>query len=77
VSGLLGAIQGTPNRNLNVATPIFGATSQLIGTAGSSLNGIAQSAIQLGQRVAGTQVPGAPTTSNTVTGGRNSSQNIN
>jgi hypothetical protein len=71
VGGLLGAIQGTPNRNVNIATPIFGATAQLIGTAGASLNNVAQSALQLGQRVAGTQVPGAPTTSNTVTSGRN------
>jgi hypothetical protein len=34
-AGILNAVQQTPNRNINVATPIFGATPSNTGTAGS------------------------------------------
>jgi hypothetical protein len=35
LSGITNAVQGTPNRNLNVSTPIFGATPSTTGTASS------------------------------------------
>ena len=36
VSGITNSVQQTPNRNLNVSTPIFGATPTTTGTAGVS-----------------------------------------
>ena len=39
VSGITNAVQQTPNRNINVVTPIFGASPTTLGTAGAPVNG--------------------------------------
>ncbi|MFY8212191.1 MAG: hypothetical protein ACOVLB_05985 [Candidatus Nanopelagicus sp.] len=39
LSGITNAVQQTPNRNLTVATPIFGATPSILGTAGAPTQG--------------------------------------
>lgn len=38
VAGITNAVQQTPNRNINVVTPIFGATPTNLGTAGAPVN---------------------------------------
>ena len=39
VAGITNAVQQTPNRNINVITPIFGASPTTLGTAGAPVNG--------------------------------------
>jgi len=39
ISGIKNAVQQTPNRNLTVVTPIFGASPTTLGTAGAPVNG--------------------------------------
>lgn len=39
VAGITNAVQQTPNRNINVVTPIFGASPTTLGTAGAPVNG--------------------------------------
>jgi len=58
VSGIINSVGGTPNRNINVATPIFGAIQSAIGTAGAKLAGALSSPQQVGVRYAGSQTPG-------------------
>jgi len=41
VAGITNAVQQTPNRNINVVTPIFGATPTSLGTAGTPPNATA------------------------------------
>jgi hypothetical protein len=41
VAGITNAVQQTPNRNINVVTPIFGATPTSLGTAGTPPNAAA------------------------------------
>jgi len=48
VSGLTGALSGTPNRNVNVLTPVFGAAQNLIGTAGAALSKVQVSPTKVG-----------------------------
>jgi hypothetical protein len=38
VAGITNAVQQTPNRNINVVTPVFGATPTNLGTAGAPVN---------------------------------------
>lgn len=47
LSGITNAVQQTPNRNLTVATPIFGATPSILGTAGAPTQGKA-APVQIG-----------------------------
>jgi hypothetical protein len=56
VSGITNSVAQTPNRNINVATPIFGAVQTAIGTAGAKLSGAQSSPQQIGRNVAGNQV---------------------
>jgi len=58
VNGIINSVGGTPNRNINVATPIFGAIQSAIGTAGAKLAGALSSPQQVGVRYAGSQTPG-------------------
>jgi len=44
VAGITNAVQQTPNRNINVVTPIFGATPSSLGTAGTPPNASASPA---------------------------------
>jgi hypothetical protein len=44
VAGITNAVQQTPNRNINVVTPIFGATPTSLGTAGTPPNATASPA---------------------------------
>ena len=39
VAGITNAVQQTPNRNITVVTPIFGASPTTLGTAGAPVNG--------------------------------------
>jgi hypothetical protein len=57
VAGITNSVAQTPNRNVNVATPIFGAIQSGIGTAGAKLSGAQSSPQQVGRNVAGRQVP--------------------
>jgi hypothetical protein len=57
VAGLTNTLAGTPNRNVTVATPIFGAVQNAIGTAGAKLSGAQSSPQQVGVNYAGKQVP--------------------
>ena len=41
VAGITNTIQQTPNRNINVITPVFGSTSTVLGTAGTPINAAA------------------------------------
>jgi hypothetical protein len=41
VAGITNAVQQTPNRNINVVTPIFGASPSTLGTAGAPVNAAA------------------------------------
>ena len=45
VAGITNAVQQTPNRNINVVTPIFGATPTTLGTAGAPVNAAASPAV--------------------------------
>ena len=57
VAGITNAVQQTPNRNINVITPIFGATPTVLGTAGTPVNATA-SPQQIGPNPnAGNRVP--------------------
>jgi hypothetical protein len=57
VAGITNAVQQTPNRNISVITPIFGATPSTLGTAGTPVNAIA-SPQQIGPNPnAGNRVP--------------------
>ena len=57
VAGITNAVQQTPNRNINVVTPIFGATPTTLGTAGTPINA-ASSPQQIGPNPnAGNRVP--------------------
>jgi hypothetical protein len=47
VAGITNAVQQTPNRNINVVTPIFGASPTSLGTAGTPVNAAA-SPVQIG-----------------------------
>jgi hypothetical protein len=38
VAGITNAVQQTPNRNINVITPVFGSTGTNLGTAGTPIN---------------------------------------
>ena len=58
VNGIINSVGGTPNRNINVATPVFGAIQSAIGLAGSKLAGALSSPQQVGVRYAGSQTPG-------------------
>jgi hypothetical protein len=61
VSGITNAVAQTPNRNINVATPIFGAAQNLLGTAGTPP--VAQSSpAQQGINYAGQQQPSGTNT---------------
>lgn len=44
VAGITNAVQQTPNRNINVVTPIFGASPTTLGTAGAPVNAAASPA---------------------------------
>lgn len=57
VSGLTNTLAGTPNRNVNVLTPVYGAVQNTIGTAGAKLSGAQSSPQQVGANYAGKQVP--------------------
>jgi|APCry1669188970_1035186.scaffolds.fasta_scaffold12054_3 hypothetical protein len=57
VAGITNSVAQTPNRNVNVATPIFGAIQSGIGTAAAKLSGAQSSPQQIGRNVAGKQVP--------------------
>jgi hypothetical protein len=57
VSGLTNTLAGTPNRNVNVLTPVYGAVQNVIGTAGAKLSGATSSPQQVGTNYAGKQVP--------------------
>ena len=57
VSGIINSVGQTPNRNVNVATPIFGAIQSGIGTAGATLSGAQSTPQQVGANYAGKQVP--------------------
>lgn len=57
VAGLTNTLAGTPNRNVTVATPIFGAIQSGIGTASAKLSGAQSSPQQVGANYAGRQVP--------------------
>jgi len=58
VNGIINSVGGTPNRNVTVATPIFGAIQSAIGTAGAKLAGAKSSPQQVGANpYAGKQVP--------------------
>jgi len=48
LSGIVNSVGQTPNRNLNVLTPIFGATPTSLGTAGSTLKNYLSSPPQVG-----------------------------
>jgi hypothetical protein len=41
VAGITNAVQQTPNRNINVITPVFGSTGTNLGTAGTPPNAVA------------------------------------
>ena len=57
VAGITNAVQQTPNRNINVVTPIFGASPTTLGTAGAPVNA-ATSPQQIGPNPnAGNRVP--------------------
>jgi hypothetical protein len=57
VAGITNVVQQTPNRNINVITPIFGATPTVLGTAGTPVNA-ATSPQQIGINPnAGNRVP--------------------
>ena len=59
VNGIINSVGGTPNRNINVATPIFGSIQSAIGTAGAKLAGALSSPRQIGANpYAGSQTPG-------------------
>jgi len=47
-SGIINAVGQTPNRNLNVSTPIFGSTPQTSGTAGAPPSNAQSSPQQIG-----------------------------
>ena len=55
VAGLNNSLTGTPNRNVNVATPVFGAIQSGIGTAGKNLFGAEQKPQPAGGNYAGGQ----------------------
>jgi hypothetical protein len=55
LAGITNAVQQTPNRNLNVVTPIFGATPTNQGTAGSPTVNATPSPQQIGPNSAGTR----------------------
>ena len=57
VNGIINSVGQTPNRNVNVATPIFGAVQSGIGTAGAQLSGAQATPQQVGVNYAGKQVP--------------------
>ena len=58
VNGIINSVGGTPNRNVTVATPVFGAIQSAIGTAGAKLAGAKSSPQQVGANpYAGKQVP--------------------
>ena len=58
VNGIINSVGGTPNRNVTVATPVFGAIQSAIGTAGAKLAGAKSSPQQVGANpYAGQQVP--------------------
>jgi hypothetical protein len=58
VNGIINSVGGTPNRNVTVATPVFGAIQSAIGTAGAKLAGAQSSPQQVGANpYAGKQVP--------------------
>lgn len=57
VNGIINSVGQTPNRNVNVATPIFGAVQSGIGTAGAQLLGAQTSPQQVGVNYAGKQGP--------------------
>lgn len=48
ISGIQNAVQQTPNRNLNIVTPVFGASPTNLGTAGSPTTGAQSSPVQIG-----------------------------
>lgn len=59
VNGIINSVGQTPNRNVNVATPIFGAIQSRIGIAGAKLSGALSSPQQIGGNpYAGSQTPG-------------------
>ena len=59
VNGIINSVGRTPNRNINVATPIFGSIQSAIGTAGAKLAGALSSPRQIGSNpYAGSQTPG-------------------
>ena len=59
VNGIINSVGGTPNRNVTVATPVFGAIQSAIGTAGAKLAGAKSSPQQVGANpYAGSQIPG-------------------
>ena len=59
VNGIINSVGRTPNRNINVATPIFGSIPSAIGTAGAKLAGALSSPRQIGSNpYAGSQTPG-------------------
>ena len=57
VAGITNAVQQTPNRNINVITPIFGATPTNLGTAGAPVNASARPAQVGGPNNAGYRNP--------------------
>jgi hypothetical protein len=59
VNGINNSVGQTPNRNVNVATPIFGAIQSRIGTAGAKLSGALSAPPQIGGNPsAGSQTSG-------------------
>ena len=57
VAGITNAVQQTPNRNINVVTPVFGATPTNLGTAGAPVNASSSPARLVSIPVAGYRNP--------------------
>ena len=57
VAGITNSVQQTPNRNINIVTPIFGATPTNLGTAGAPVNASARPGQVTGPNNAGFRNP--------------------
>jgi hypothetical protein len=57
LTGITNAVQQTPNRNLTVVTPIFGASPSNQGTAGQPMTNTISAPPQVGANYAGTRTP--------------------
>jgi hypothetical protein len=60
VKGITNSVQQTPNRNINVSTPVFGATAQITGTAGTPPIAVSSPAQLISAPNAGKQVSQVP-----------------